>query len=101
MNVLRLARLLFPARRFAAGIEEGCIHVAQDAPFERADGHRGQRGPMSHLSPAKRLEACHALLSALVQLGEPLPEVLSGRRQDRIIGWGVDRRPCGAGQLVG
>jgi hypothetical protein len=101
MNVLGLVGLLFPARCFSAGFEEGGIHGAQDAPFERADGHRGQRGPMSHLYPAKRLEASHAFLPALVQLGKPLPEVLSGRRQERIIGWGVDRRPCGAGQLVG
>jgi hypothetical protein len=101
MNVLRLAGLLFSTRCLSAGFEEGGIHGSQDAPFERTHGHIGQRRPMSQFSPAEWLDARRALLSALVQLGKPLPEVLSGRRQDRIIGWGIDRGPCGAGQLVG
>lgn len=74
---------LFPCRRLATGRKIRDIHLSEDAPFLRADARGSHFRPSGHISPRKSQRPGHALLTALVKLAKPVPEVFRrwGKRQ--------------------
>lgn len=93
--------MMLSLRRFTAGIEIGNVHGPEDAPLLRADARGGHLRPMSHVGPSERQIPAHALLTALVKLCKPLPEVFRRWGQRQIECWGVHSGASGLRKFLG